>query len=198
MFGIDAPELMVIAIVALIIIGPKELPGVLRMIGRWVATARNMAGEFRGHVDDMMRQAELDDLKKHVEAGAKDAILDLQGLDPTREIKSAIEDGARDAEQEMAAARASIDSATADAVPPPPIAAAELATPPAPSLGADVSPAEPEFAAVPPANERLADAGQEAPATSPAGPEAPAVHEQPASETGAKPAAAPPQKVAVG
>ena len=106
MFGIDAPELLVIAAVALIFIGPKELPAMLRSFGRWVATARNMAGEFRGHVDDMMRQAELDELKKQVEAGAKDAVLDLQALDPTREIKSAIEDGASEAEREMAITKA--------------------------------------------------------------------------------------------
>jgi sec-independent protein translocase protein TatB len=110
MFGIDAPELMVIAVIALIFIGPKELPGMLRTLGKWVATARNMAGEFRGHVDDMMRQAELDELKKQVEAGAKDAVLDLQALDPSREIKAAIEEGASEAEKEMAATRAAIEA----------------------------------------------------------------------------------------
>lgn len=51
MFGIDSPELLVIVIVALVVIGPKELPGLLRTWGRWMAQMRGMAAEFRGHVD---------------------------------------------------------------------------------------------------------------------------------------------------
>lgn len=160
MFGIDAPELLVIAAVALIVIGPKELPGMLRAVGRWMATARNMAGEFRGHVDDMMRQAELDELKKQVEAGTKDAVLDLQGLDPTREIKAAIAEGASDVEKEMAAARASVDASTTDALAPPPVTTAELTAPAEPVTS--VSPVEPEAAAVPPASESIASATPEA------------------------------------
>jgi len=195
MFGIDAPELLVIAAVALIFIGPKELPGMLRTIGRWVATARNMAGEFRGHVDDMMRQAELDELKKQVEAGTKDAVLDLQGLDPTREIKSALEEGASDAQKEMEAARASIEASTAETPPPTPVTSADLAVSgdPAPAMlptGADAPPVEPEFAAVPPASEAAPVAVSEAappPASEPA-PAVPAAANEPAA----------PQKVAVG
>lgn len=129
MFGIDAPELLVIAVIALVFIGPKELPSMLRSVGKWMATARNMAGEFRGHVDEMMRQAELDELKKQVEAGTKDAVLDLQGLDPTREIKAAIEEGASDAQKELDAARTAIDTETAEALPPPETAPAELMAP---------------------------------------------------------------------
>lgn len=129
MFGIDAPELMVIAVIALIFIGPKELPGMLRTLGKWVATARNMAGEFRGHVDDMMRQAELDELKKQVEAGAKDAVLDLQALDPSREIRAAIEEGASEAEKEMAASRVALEASPATEALPPGGADAEPPTP---------------------------------------------------------------------
>ena len=68
MFGIDSPELLVIAIVALIVIGPKELPGLLRSWGKWMAKMRGMASEFRGHVDEMVRQSELDDVKKQLDA----------------------------------------------------------------------------------------------------------------------------------
>jgi sec-independent protein translocase protein TatB len=63
MFGIDSPELLVIAIVALVVIGPKELPGMLRSWGKWMAQMRGMAAEFRGHVDEMVRQSVLDDVK---------------------------------------------------------------------------------------------------------------------------------------
>ena len=57
MFGIDSSELLLIAIVALVVIGPKELPGLLRTWGKWMAQMRGMASEFRGHVDEMVRQS---------------------------------------------------------------------------------------------------------------------------------------------
>ena len=64
MFDIGWSELVVIAIVALIAIGPKELPGVLRMVGQWMAKARKMAAEFQGQFQEAMREAEMADLKK--------------------------------------------------------------------------------------------------------------------------------------
>jgi sec-independent protein translocase protein TatB len=64
MFDIGWSEFAVIAVVALIAIGPKELPGVLRMVGQWVAKARKMAGEFQGQFQEAMREAEMADLKK--------------------------------------------------------------------------------------------------------------------------------------
>ncbi len=64
MFDIGWSELVVIAVVALIAIGPKELPGVLRMIGQWLGKARKMAAEFQGQFQEAMREAEMADLKK--------------------------------------------------------------------------------------------------------------------------------------
>ena len=64
MFDIGWSELVVIAVVALIAIGPKELPGVLRMVGQWMGKARKMAGEFQGQFQEAMREAEMADLKK--------------------------------------------------------------------------------------------------------------------------------------
>jgi len=64
MFDIGWSELVVIAVVALIAIGPKELPGVLRMVGQWMGTARRMAAEFQGQFQEAMREAEMADLKK--------------------------------------------------------------------------------------------------------------------------------------
>ena len=64
MFDIGWSEFAVIAVVALIAIGPKELPGVLRMVGQWVAKARKMASEFQGQFQEAMREAEMADLKK--------------------------------------------------------------------------------------------------------------------------------------
>jgi sec-independent protein translocase protein TatB len=64
MFDIGWSELVVIAVVALIAIGPKELPGVLRMVGQWMGKARKMASEFQGQFNEAMREAEMADLKK--------------------------------------------------------------------------------------------------------------------------------------
>src|SRR4029450_3103713 len=98
MFGIDSPELLVIAIVALVVIGPKELPGLLRSWGKWMAQMPGMPAEFRGHVDEMVRQSELDDVKKQLEAGPG---LDLQALDPTKQIKSMIQEGVSEGEKPL-------------------------------------------------------------------------------------------------
>jgi sec-independent protein translocase protein TatB len=64
MFGIDSSELLVIALVALVVIGPKDLPRVMRTVGHWVGRARGMAGHFRAGVDNMIRESELADMEK--------------------------------------------------------------------------------------------------------------------------------------
>src|ERR1700739_2311016 len=64
MFDIGWSEIVVIAVVALIAIGPKELPGVLRMVGQWMGKARKMDAEFQCQFQEAMREAEMADLKK--------------------------------------------------------------------------------------------------------------------------------------
>jgi sec-independent protein translocase protein TatB len=64
MFGIDSTELLVVAIVALVVIGPKDLPRVLRTVGQWVGRARGMARHFRSGLDTMIREAELEEMEK--------------------------------------------------------------------------------------------------------------------------------------
>lgn len=64
MFGIDSSELLVIALVALVVIGPKDLPRVMRTVGHWVGRARGMASHFRAGVDTMIRESELADMEK--------------------------------------------------------------------------------------------------------------------------------------
>jgi sec-independent protein translocase protein TatB len=63
-FGIDSGELLIIAIVALVVIGPKDLPRVMRAIGNFVGKARGMASHFRAGVDNMIRESELQDMEK--------------------------------------------------------------------------------------------------------------------------------------
>jgi len=121
MFGIDSPELLVIAIVALVVIGPKELPGLLRTWGRWMAQMRGMASEFRGHVDEMIRQTELDDVKKQL-TGASDG-LDLKSLDPTQRIRQHVQEGIAEGEKAFNEAKTSFDNPLAEPESAPQIAA---------------------------------------------------------------------------
>jgi sec-independent protein translocase protein TatB len=67
MFDVGWSELLVIGVVALIAIGPKELPGVLRSVGQWMTKIRSMASEFQGQFQEAMREAEMADLKKQVD-----------------------------------------------------------------------------------------------------------------------------------
>src|SRR3954467_379931 len=78
MFDIGWSELVLIGVVALIAIGPKELPGVLRMIGQWMGKARKMAAEFQGQFQEAMREAEMADLKKSFDE-VKDAATGIAG-----------------------------------------------------------------------------------------------------------------------
>ena len=64
MFDIGYSELLLIAVVALIVIGPKDLPRVMRTVGHWVGRARGMARHFRSGIDTMMRESELEEMEK--------------------------------------------------------------------------------------------------------------------------------------
>src|SRR4029453_15582102 len=120
MFGIDSPELLVIAIVALVVIGPKELPNMLRSWGKWMAQMRGMAAEFRGHVDEMVRQSDLDDGKKKTKPPPGPH---LQSLHPTKQIKSAIQEGMAEGEKAFNEAKSTFDNPLAEPESAPQIAA---------------------------------------------------------------------------
>lgn len=96
MFDIGWSELVVIGIVALIAIGPKELPGVLRTVGHWMGKVRRMAAEFQGQFQEAMREAEVADLKKQVEDFNQQASNLASGFDPVTtanaEIQKAIDE----------------------------------------------------------------------------------------------------------
>jgi sec-independent protein translocase protein TatB len=64
MFDIASSELLLVALVALLVIGPKDLPRVLRYVGNWVGKARGVAAQFRNGFDEMVRESELADLEK--------------------------------------------------------------------------------------------------------------------------------------
>jgi len=91
MFDIGWSELMVIAVVALIAIGPKELPGVLRMVGQWMGKARKMAAEFQGQFQEAMREAEMADLKKSFDE-VKEAATGFTGANVMTELQKDVTD----------------------------------------------------------------------------------------------------------
>ena len=94
MFDIGWSELVVIAVVALIAIGPKELPGVLRMVGQWMGKARKMAAEFQGQFQEAMREAEMADLKKSFDE-VKDVATGLSPANVMTSLQKDVSDSLR-------------------------------------------------------------------------------------------------------
>lgn len=91
---IGASELLLIAVVALIVVGPKDLPALLRKVGQAMAKVRGMAAEFRSSFDEMARQSELDELRREVEAMRRGQVIDLgqgEAADTMREIKKSLD-----------------------------------------------------------------------------------------------------------
>ena len=130
MFDIGWGELVVIGIVALIAIGPKELPTVLRTLGQYMGKVRRMASEFQGQFQEAMREAELVELKKQAD-DLKSSVSGLGNLDPLadtqKQIESAFDDAAK---PELPSLTRRVPSETTEAAPPPPIDVA-LPEPPA-------------------------------------------------------------------
>lgn len=85
MFDIGWGELLLIGVVALIAIGPKELPTVLRTLGQYMGKIKRMAAEFQGQFQEAMREAEMADLKKHADE-LTSAVADATKFDPLADI----------------------------------------------------------------------------------------------------------------
>jgi sec-independent protein translocase protein TatB len=90
MFDIGWGELLLIGIVALIAIGPKELPTVLRTLGQWMGKLRRMASEFQNQFQEAMREAEMADLKKQVDEMTSQA-QSYANFDPVGEVRREFE-----------------------------------------------------------------------------------------------------------
>ncbi|MGB3646220.1 MAG: Sec-independent protein translocase protein TatB [Mesorhizobium sp.] len=130
MFEVGWTEMLVIAIVMIVVVGPKDLPNMLRTFGRTVAKLRSMAGDFQKQFNDALKEAELEDVKKSVDA--------LRGLNPAAEIKKQL----NPFEQAAADVRSGLDNA----MKPKPAAAPEEK--PAQTLKADDAAEAPAPAAV--------------------------------------------------
>jgi len=88
-------EMFVIALVALVVIGPKDLPKVLRTVGQWVGKAKRVSYEFKRHVDDMVRESELDEVRQQIRSAANtDPGAYIENtIDADKKIREAIEFG---------------------------------------------------------------------------------------------------------
>jgi len=144
MFEVGWSELLVIALVAIVVIGPKDLPRVMRVVGQWSGKVKRMAREFQGQFNEALREAELD--------GVKESLDEIRGLNPMSAIK-----------KQLDPIQAALASPTPIAKPAP--------EPVPPSMGQDARPASAEDmepAAPPPAV--AAPVIAEAPAVAPAAP----------------------------
>ena len=122
MFDVGASELLMIAIVAIIVIGPKDMPLALRTAGRWIAKIRRVSGHFRAGLDAMIREAEMEELER-------------KWREQNERIMAEHPGGQDSAEPAMAEASAGPDAAE------PPAAGAEARRKPA----ADPAPDEPQL-----------------------------------------------------
>ena len=117
MFDIGWGELVVIGVVALIAIGPKELPGVLRTAGQWMGKIRRMASEFQGQFQEAMREAEMADVKKQVEETTS-SFTNFDPLADTRkDLEKSFDSEPQQAASEPAAPLPPIDDPLPEAAP---------------------------------------------------------------------------------
>jgi sec-independent protein translocase protein TatB len=116
MFDIGWIELMVIAIVAIVVVGPKDLPRAMRFVGQWTGKMKKMAREFQGQFNEALREAELDTVKKDVEAIGK--IDPMAGVrKEMAKVDGAVRDATRPAKPAVTAAAAA-PAASEPVVPP--------------------------------------------------------------------------------
>jgi sec-independent protein translocase protein TatB len=158
MFDISWSEFLLIGVIALIVIGPKELPGVLRTLGQYTRKVRGMAADFQNQFQEAMREAEMTDLKKQVD----DLAQDVKNFDPLKDVRSDLEATSKDIERSLKAkpepkAELPLDGgfAVSDAAPAVETAAptAEIAAPVAAVERSDLEPAGAEPAKSEPAAE---------------------------------------------
>ncbi len=170
MFDIGWQELFIIAVLAIIVVGPKDLPQALRTVTKWLRKARSVAREFQSGLDDMVRDSELDDVKRQLEGAADyDISKEIENtIDPTGALAADIEGLGDELTQDSLledespapdAEDSAKDTAAPEAAAPEP--AAETPEPAAPEAAAPEPAAEtPEPAADSEEKEPLASGGQ--------------------------------------
>ena len=140
MLDVGWTEILVIAIVLIIVVGPKDLPQMLRTFGRMVAKMRSMAGDFRQQFDEALREADLDDVRKTIGEAQK-----LNPLNTIRDAVNPLRQMGDELKADLQKSTSSVTTPTPAANPAESISSAPVA---APSVGAKPASAEP-VAAVP-------------------------------------------------
>jgi sec-independent protein translocase protein TatB len=136
MFGFSWSEILIIGVVALVVIGPNDLPRAMKTAARWMSAGRKLAREFQGHVDDLVREAELDELR---EQARKLAMTPLSQhiesfVDPDKEIAKGL--AAPDNLHEFLSGAPAVTPVEEPAALPP----LEIANEPLPAEPAEIAP----------------------------------------------------------
>lgn len=143
MFDLGWGEMLVIGVVALVVLGPKELPNALRTVSNLTKTARKLAGEFQSGVNEIVREAELEDARKAAQSIGKGSISKAieKAIDPTGEMKSTVAGVEQDLKDTKQISPGQISPE--GSIPPAPTIAAEPASPaiaaPEPARDAEVA-----------------------------------------------------------
>ncbi|MGB0683642.1 MAG: Sec-independent protein translocase protein TatB [Magnetovibrionaceae bacterium] len=155
MFDIGWQEIFIISVLALLVVGPKELPRMLKTIMAMVKKARGLAGEFQTGINDLVREAELEDLKKQIQEADK--------MDLNKKIKDTVDpSGALEKDLDMTDIQKNLDTAAKDAAGRPkakkmntdaPTSSKSAESKPAESTGPEPTPAENVLAAAEKARE---------------------------------------------
>ncbi|MBB3974298.1 Sec-independent protein translocase protein TatB [Hansschlegelia beijingensis] len=166
MFDIAWSEFLVVAVVALVVIGPRDLPPLLRQLGKTVATLRRMAGDFQSQFNEALREAELDDLQKDL-TGLKDTANKMVSApDPFKmardEIRSALTAPSKPTPSALAGAAATGAADAPSALAPEPEADATPAPSSAPTADPEL-PARANGSTHPSGSDPVAASGDPAP-----------------------------------
>jgi sec-independent protein translocase protein TatB len=127
MFDIGWSEMAIIAVVVLVVLGPKELPHALKTMSHWMRTARKLGSEFQSGVNEIVRDAELEDARKQLQGISKHSIEKKieKAIDPAGDIKKAM----KEAEDATKAEAPAVAPPAAAAVVTAPVEATAVATP---------------------------------------------------------------------
>jgi sec-independent protein translocase protein TatB len=127
MFDISWTEFLLIGIVALIVIGPKELPAVMRSLGQWTRKIRSLAADFQNQFHEAMREAEMADLKKQVD----DMASDIKTYDPLKDVRADVEAIGKDLDESVKSPDKAADKGAAQERAQEPANMPDSAAPPA-------------------------------------------------------------------
>jgi sec-independent protein translocase protein TatB len=152
MFDLGWGELLVVGVVALVVLGPKELPNALRTISKLTKTARKLAGEFQSGVNEIVREADLEDARKVAQGISKGSISKAieKAVDPTGEMKTTITGIETEAKAVTPPPAATAAPTSKFAFPSTPKIAAPIAAADATATPAATAPVTPPPAATPP------------------------------------------------